>query len=77
VPALRPCSISSRHPEIDSQAAKAAKRHIERVVAGTFPLERGEPKALKELLRRTRATFAWAEEQGVSWPPVGPEEAVA
>jgi hypothetical protein len=68
----------ARHPEIDSQAAKAAKRRIERVVAGTFPLERGEPKALKELLRRTRATFAWAEEQGVSWPPPeGPEEVVA
>lgn len=67
----------ARHPEIDSQAAKAAKRRLERVVAGTFPLERGEPKALKELLRRTRATFAWAEEQGVSWPPEGPEEAVA
>jgi hypothetical protein len=59
----------ARHPEIDPRAAKAAKRRLERVVAGTFPLERSEPKSLKALLRRTRATFFWAEEQGISWPP--------
>jgi hypothetical protein len=59
----------ARRPEIDPQTAKVAKRRRERVVAGTFPLERGEPKSLKALLRQTRATFSWAEEQKVSWPP--------
>jgi hypothetical protein len=30
---------------------------------------RGKPKALKALLRRIQAALAWADRQGVSWPP--------
>jgi hypothetical protein len=59
----------ARHPEIDPEVAKACKRRLERVVADTYSLQRGEPKALKGLLRRLRATFVWAEQQGTVWPP--------
>jgi hypothetical protein len=58
-----------RHPEIDSQIAKAGKRRLERVVAGTFSVQRGEPKALNELGRRLGMAFDWAQKQGVVWPP--------
>lgn len=59
----------ARHPEIDSQIAKAGKRRLERLIAATFALQRGEPKALDGLVRRLGAAFNWAEQQGVSWPP--------
>lgn len=59
------------HPEIEAQAAGAARKRIERLIAATYPLQRGEPKALKPLLSRIQATFAWADGQGVVWPPAG------
>jgi hypothetical protein len=58
-----------RHPDIDPRDAKIAKRRLEGAIADTYPLERGEPKALKGFLRRIRAAFTWADRQGISWPP--------
>jgi hypothetical protein len=65
----------ARHPEIDPQVAKAGRRRLERIVACSYSLQRDEPNALKELLRRLRATFIWAEQQGVVWPPDAAVEA--
>jgi hypothetical protein len=61
--------FANSHPEIEQPVAQAARRRMERMVADTYPLERGEPKALKGLLRRIQAAFAWADRRGVSWPP--------
>ena len=61
--------FANSHPEIEQAVAQAARRRMERVVADTYPLERGEPKALKGILRRIQAAIAWADRRGVSWPP--------
>jgi hypothetical protein len=61
--------FANSHPEIEQAVARAARRRMERVVADTYPLERGEPKAVKGILRRIQAAFAWADRRDVSWPP--------
>jgi hypothetical protein len=57
------------HPEIEGKAAQAARRRFERLVAATYPLQRGDSKALRQFLSAVQAAFAWADQQDVSWPP--------
>jgi hypothetical protein len=63
--------LASDDPNLDLQATQVARRHLQRIVANTYSLERGQPKAFDALLRGIRATLSWADRQGISWPPEG------
>lgn len=65
--------FARQHEEIGEPILSTTTRRLERIVAGSYGVEREERRALEKLVNRIEALFSWAEEEGVIWPPPAPD----
>ncbi len=61
--------FATTHRELGEPMRGTTVRRLERIVACSYAIERGERKALEKTVARINALFTWAEETGVTWPP--------